>query len=194
MNMARLIGSALLVTISLALLIWLLVSARQPSSPATPPADLPASGSSDIAVPGTAVAAGSPGDQATAGGTQSKVPGFAVDLPDLRQLRPGDPFSLVIPQEQVEYYGSVESVDLTEAGSTRIIGLFSVEGNPYRFVFTIGRTYTFGTLHTPAGRYQLQSKDGLGFIVATTVINKSRDFSKPDYVIPQQTPHRGNGS
>lgn len=115
-----------------------------------------------------------------------------IELPELGNLIPGDNFVVPIPQEDVKYVGVVESVSLTEAGNTTIIAAFPFSGTDYRVVFTLGKVYTFGTLHTPKGRYQLQGKDGVAEIVSTTDINRGRFFFGPDFVVPEPPNPRKN--
>ena len=113
-----------------------------------------------------------------------------VTIPDLSAVEAGSEIDILIPQEGIRYAGTVEKLQISRSGSRSVIGMFDVDGTGYRFVFTVGNQYTFGTLHTPAGRYQLESIDGSGRIVSVNEINATRDFSKPDYVLP--TTNRDN--
>lgn len=106
-----------------------------------------------------------------------------VNLPDFSKMSAGNPMDFHIPHEDKVYHGIIESSDLNDSGSRSIIGRFDVDGKGYRFVFTIGQQITFGTLHTPLGRYQLEARNGNGVLVSTAEINRNRDFSKPDFII-----------
>jgi hypothetical protein len=61
------------------------------------------------------------------------------------------------------------------------------KGFEYRFVFTVGRLQTFGTLHTSKGRYQLEARDGIARLVSAREINRDLDFSKPDYIVTKKS-------
>ncbi len=113
------------------------------------------------------------------------VKGMAVTIADMRDLSIGDSISFFVPQEDVAYAGAVDEVIVSEAGNKSIVGMFYVDGADYRFVFTLGQQYTFGTLHTPKGRYQLESIGGQGRLVSTSEINADRDFTIPDYYVPE---------
>lgn len=118
----------------------------------------------------------------------TKVQGVSkleASMPDLSKVHAGDPMEFFIPHEEKVYHGIIESSDLNDSGSQSIIGRFDVDGKGYRFVFTIGQQITFGTIHTPLGRYQLESRNGNAILVSTAEISRNRDFSKPDYIIPE---------
>lgn len=118
--------------------------------------------------------------------TESKaVRKFTVSVPDFSQMAANDPVEFFIPHENQTYRGTIDSKNTNESGSRGIIGHFDVEGKAYRFVFTVGQQFTFGTLHTPLGRYQLEGKNGTGVLVSTTEVNRIRDSRKPDYIVPE---------
>lgn len=115
----------------------------------------------------------------------SEQKGEPVTIGDFASLAVGDNLEIFVPQESESYSGNIEDVKISAAGNKSLIGMFDVSGQQYRFVFTIGQQFTFGTLHTPKGRYQLQSQGGEGRLVSVNEINANRDFSVPDYVMPQ---------
>ncbi len=116
---------------------------------------------------------------------EAGAPGEKIALINLTVLEADDPVSLFIPQEGVTYNGVVEETAVADSGSRSLIGMFDVEGVGYRFVFTVGEKFTFGTLHTPAGRYQLQSEAGIGRLIASTNLPKQHSSVVPDYVMPK---------
>ena len=117
---------------------------------------------------------------------QAGQKGRAITLADLAGLGVRDQIAIYIPQEDSEYQGTVSDVNVTAAGNQVIVGHLVDQGREYRFVFTVGAKQTFGTLHTPAGRYQLETREGVGRIISTATINQGLDFSQPDYVIPER--------
>ena len=111
--------------------------------------------------------------------------GSEVIIESLVGKQVGDIVLVPVPQESVVYEGTVEEVDHGPSGATHLVGSFALEGATYRFVFTVGQSATFGTLGTPHDRYQYQAMNGQGRMVSVTEINRNRDFTRPDYVIPE---------
>ena len=112
--------------------------------------------------------------------------GLAVSLPDLLDYEVGDEIDLLIPQEELIYRGRISSTEITGAGNRVVSGFFDGDFKRQRFIFTVGTSYTFGTLQTANGRYQLKTSNGIGRIISTAVINEKLDFSLPDFVIPER--------
>lgn len=112
--------------------------------------------------------------------------GIATNIENLNGKKAGDAITVFIPQESLEYVGMIEEVERNPSGSQSLVGKFIAGPETYRFVFTTGKGYTFGTLHTPEGRYQYQALNGEGRLVSGIEINAKRDFSQPDYIIPEQ--------
>ena len=117
--------------------------------------------------------------------------GRPIAVPDFSLLEKGDNIDLVIPHENRRYHGTVEDIVVSKAGNKSLIGKLDVSGTGYRFVLTLGRQYTFGTVHTPEGRYKFESVGGQGRIVSVNEINADRDFNRPDYVMPS---HHGDNT
>lgn len=112
--------------------------------------------------------------------------GRGIVMDDLSRLTVDEQIAIYIPQEDSEYQGYVSDIQTTAAGNQTVIGHLLDQGQEFRFVFTVGAMQTFGTLHTPRGRYQLEVRDGVGRMIAAATINQGLDFSRPDYVIPER--------
>lgn len=119
--------------------------------------------------------------------------GFEITLADLAGHEVGDEIDLLIPQEGRSYRGKITQTNVTEAGNQVMTGFFDPETRSQRFIFTVGRFQTFGTIQTSQGRYQLETRNGSGRIISLATINEKLDFSKPDYVIPQRTDKHEGG-
>ena len=117
---------------------------------------------------------------------QALEKGLEITLVDLSDHEVGDEIDLLIPQEDLSYRGKIVKVDVTAAGNRVLTGFFDTELRRYRFIFTVGKSQTFGTIQTAEGRYQLETRNGAGRIISETAINENLDFSKPDYVIPER--------
>jgi len=113
--------------------------------------------------------------------------GLEIILTDLSAHEVGDEIDVFIPQENRSYRGEIAKVNVTMAGNRVLKGFFESEMQTHRFIFTVGGSHTFGTLHTTQGRYQLEASNGVGRIISAAEINKNLDFSKPDYVIPKRS-------
>ena len=123
-------------------------------------------------------------ESSSALGSDSK--GFEITLFDLSMYEVGDEIALLIPQEDRVYQGSVTDAQTTVAGNRVITGFFDGSLKRQRFIFTVGSSQTFGTLQTSKGRYQLETRNGVGRIISIVEINEGLDFSKPDFRIPQR--------
>jgi len=109
-----------------------------------------------------------------------------ISMMDLADMRIGEPFSLYIPQEERILAGTVERTRVSKAGNQVLQGRIRDGDRSYSFVVTVGRHQTFGSIQTSRDRYQFELKDGEGELIAQSTLNKMRDFSEPDYVIPQR--------
>lgn len=109
-----------------------------------------------------------------------------LSMMDLAGINVGETFSLYIPQEERILAGSVERTKVSKAGNEVLEGTILDGGRSYSFVVTVGRHQTFGSIQTSRDRYQFELTDGEGELIAQSTINKSRDFSKPDFVIPRR--------
>ena len=123
-------------------------------------------------------------ESSSALGSDSK--GVEITLVDLSMHEVGDEIALLIPQEDRVYQGSVTDAQTTVAGNRVITGFFDGSLKRQRFIFTVGSSQTFGTLQTSEGRYQLETRNGVGRIISVVEINEGLDFSKPDFRIPQR--------
>ena len=116
----------------------------------------------------------------------SDAKGVEIALFDLSMHEVGDEIALLIPQENRVYQGSITDAQTTAAGNRVITGFFDGSMKRQRFIFTVGSYQTFGTLQTSEGRYQLETRNGVGRIISVVEINEGLDFSKPDFRIPQR--------
>ena len=107
--------------------------------------------------------------------------GLDIELADLSGFNIGDELELFIPQENRSHRGRVNDMEITASGNRVLKGVFD---SGHRFIFTVGRLQTFGTIRTESGQYQLETRDGSGRIISLAAINEKLDFTKPDYVIP----------
>lgn len=131
-----------------------------------------------------------PGSSQADKGSEKEVAdaGLEVGVADLSSIREGDSISISIPEESRSLQGKVLTIERSKAGNRIIKGRLEDPLRPettYPFVFTVGQTFTFGTIHTSLNRYQMQVQDGVGRMIAATSLLKEIDYSQPDYVLPQ---------
>ena len=91
---------------------------------------------------------------------QALEKGHEISLADLGDYEVGDEIDLLIPQEGRNYRGKIVRVDVTATGNRVLTGFFDAELRRHRFIFTAGKSQTFGTIQTAEGRYQLETRNG----------------------------------
>ena len=98
--------------------------------------------------------------------------------------RTGDQISIPIPQLGEVYRPVIEEVD-EGLGARALSGrVIDNDGGAWRYVITVGATNLFAYISTPAGSFELASQDGYGWLVPSASMVAGQDFSKPDYVLP----------
>ena len=116
------------------------------------------------------------------------APLIAIEIPKgaVSKLKVGDKISL-------PYMGAGEYEAIVTSKTTHKNGSISVSGNlidsgeqQYLVVLTEGKNMTFGTVTTPNGSFEIESKNGQGFVYSTdTIDQKWIDYSKSDTLEPK---------
>ena len=113
---------------------------------------------------------------------------LAGDLAEARALGVGDPVSLLVPQIGAAEQALVEEVEgppeaRTLSGFAKLGG-----GRGRRWVVTVGQESLFAWLDTPKGVFELAVRGGgrEGWMVPMASKLAGMDFSKPDYILPDQ--------
>lgn len=195
----RYAAALVLFALSTGLFVWFLKDTpSQPALPSTQTGEGNITGPPDVSRPASQV--GKPADarepdysgplllEAATGTPVPGQRGEPIKLAGIDRLQPGESFAYYIPQEDRRYGARVAEVSVSASGNRIVAGFSRQEGVDYRFLFTVGRQQTFGTIYTPAGRYQLETRSGLGTIISGQTISEGLDFSQPDYVIPDPRP------
>ena len=69
------------------------------------------------------------------------------------------------------------------------IGLLrEADGRGYRFIITAGARNTFAHVGTSRGTFELVASDELGWLMPTANMDQHVDYSKPDYIIREESP------
>jgi hypothetical protein len=116
-------------------------------------------------------------------------PLIAIAMPKgvVSQLNIGDKISLPY-MGSGEYEATITSKTTHKNGSVSITGNLDDLGNDYSIVLTEGKNMSFGTINTPDGTFEIESKNGEGYVYSTNSIdNKWIDYSKSDTLEPH--PH-----
>ncbi len=109
-----------------------------------------------------------------------------VTLMDLSGAGVGESFSLYIPQEDRILQGTVQRLSFSKAGNRVLQGRIRDGDQAHSFVITVGQYQTFGSIQTSRDRYQFELTDGEGTLIAQSTLNEKRDYSQPDFVIPER--------
>ena len=116
-------------------------------------------------------------------------PLIAIAIPKgaVSQLNIGDKISLPY-MGSGEYEATITSKTTHKNGSVSVMGKLDDLGNDYSIIFTEGKNMSFGTINTPNGTFEIESKNGEGYVYSTNSIdNKWIDYSKSDTLEPH--PH-----
>jgi hypothetical protein len=75
-------------------------------------------------------------------------------------------------------------------GSVTVSGNLVDADKQYSVVLTEGKNMTFGTITTPNGSYEIEAKDGQGYVYSTSDIDKEWiDYDKSDTLTPHEHDH-----
>ena len=116
-------------------------------------------------------------------------PLIAIDLQKgaISKLEVGDKISLPY-MGAGEYEATITTKKTHKNGSVTVTGNLIDSGNEYSIVLTEGKNMSFGSVTTPDGTFEIETKDGKGYVYSTTSIdNKWIDYSKSDTLEPH--PH-----
>jgi len=113
-------------------------------------------------------------------------PLFAIRIDNnvLSKLNIGD--TLVLPFMGLdEYEATIEDKVIHPNGSVSVSGNL-VDSDQYSIVFTQGETSLYGTVVTPTGSFEIETKNGYGYIYNTANIDSRWiDYQKSDTLNPR---------
>jgi len=73
------------------------------------------------------------------------------------------------------------------SGTVTVTGHLLDDGGDYSVVLTEGKNMSFGTITTPNGAFEIEARDGKGYIYSAEAINSAMiDYSKDDTLIPNR--------
>ena len=99
----------------------------------------------------------------------------------------GDTLTIPLPQLGATYRPRIEEIDEGPGYSRAAVGkIAGSDGTARRFVVTVGPTSVFALIDTPQGPYELVAGEDLGWLLPTASMMAGVDFSKPDYILPEQ--------
>jgi len=113
-------------------------------------------------------------------------PVTAINLPQhvIANLKIGDTVSLP-NMGNGEFNAKITSKKRHKSGSVTVTGNLVDYGDDYSVVLTEGKKMSFGTVTTPNGSYEIEARDGQGYVYSTEAIDSARiDDSKEDFLIP----------
>ena len=101
----------------------------------------------------------------------------------------GDRIVLEVPQIGKTFDGVVERRNRDSFGNLTYIGLLrEADGRSYRFIITAGARSTFAHIATSRGTFELVAFGELGWLMPTANMDQHVDYSKPDYIIREESP------
>jgi len=113
-------------------------------------------------------------------------PVTAINLPQhvIANLKIGDTVSLPNMGDG-EFNAKITSKKRHKSGSVTVTGNLVDYGDDYSVVLTEGKNMSFGTVTTPNGSYEIEARNGQGYVYSTEAIDSARiDDSKEDFLIP----------
>lgn len=181
--------------VTLCLLLWrqpperaALVPESAPVDDATTPAEAPLK----FASAGPIIASSGSGEEVPVAQRSPALPPAAADLPSARDFAfdgaalaeavPGDRIALAFPQLGGRYHFTVETVTVSASGARRLVGAVRWDGRSWPGLFTVADGWSFGTLATPEGRWELTVRGGTARVVAAAELER-RGFEQ-DWRVP----------
>jgi len=116
------------------------------------------------------------------------TPMVAIEMPknSIKKLNIGDTVSLP-NMGNGQFDAKITSKTTHKNGSVSVTGNLVDSGTQYSVVLTEGKNMTFGTVTTPNGSFEIEAKNGQGYVYATSDIDKGWiDYGKEDVLVPTE--------
>ena len=99
----------------------------------------------------------------------------------------GDPLTIDLPPLGKRFESTIERIDQDPARYSRSIRALVVDDNGHdrRLVMTVGPTRVYAYVDTAVGPFELVGDTRLGWLLPSSSMMASWDFSKPDYILPE---------
>jgi len=113
-------------------------------------------------------------------------PVIAIELPknSIAKLNVGDTVALPY-MGNGEFEAKITKKSKHKNGSVTVSGNLIDTGNQYSVVLTEGKNMSFGTITTPNGSFEIETKNGQGYVYSTDAIDKAWiDYGKKDTLVP----------
>ena len=117
------------------------------------------------------------------------IPVTAIEMPknSIAKLNIGDTVSLPY-MGTGQFDAKITTKTTHKNGSITVTGNLVDSDSQYSVVLTEGNNMSFGTVTTPHGSYEIEVKNGQGYVYSTDSIdNEWVDDSKKDTLIPMDT-------
>ena len=113
-------------------------------------------------------------------------PLIAIKLPKntIKNLNVGD--TVVLPNMgNGEFEAKITEKKIHKNGSVTVLGNLIDSGNQYAVVLTEGKNMSFGTVNTPNGSFEIETRNGVGYVYSTDDIDRAYiDHDKSDVIVP----------
>ena len=112
----------------------------------------------------------------------------AIKLPknSIKSLKVGD--TVVLPNMgNGEFEAKISEKKTHKNGSVTVSGNLTGSGNQYAVVLTEGKNMSFGTVTTPNSSFEIETRNGVGYVYSTDDIDRAYiDHSKTDVIVPHE--------
>ncbi|MCH9740270.1 MAG: hypothetical protein K0U38_05465 [Epsilonproteobacteria bacterium] len=107
-----------------------------------------------------------------------------LDKEKIQSLQVGEKIRLPLVG-QVEYESIINEKTRHNNGSFSLLGTLTNYEEPYSVILTQGEEYSFATLSTPEGTFEIEAEEDQGYVYAVNDIDNAWiDYSKSDILTP----------
>jgi len=114
------------------------------------------------------------------------TPVASIKIPknSIKNLNIGDTVSLPY-MGNGQFDAKISDKQIHKNGSVTVTGNLVDSDKEYSVVLTEGKSMSFGTITTPNGSFEIETKNGVGYVYSTDDIDKKLiDYSKKDTLVP----------
>ena len=115
-------------------------------------------------------------------------PIIAINLPKntIKNLNVGD--TVLLPNmANGNFEAKITEKKTHKNGSVTVLGNLIGSGNQYAVVLTEGKNMSFGTINTPNGSFEIETRNGVGYVYSTDDIDRAYiDHNKTDVLVPKE--------
>lgn len=108
---------------------------------------------------------------------------ISLNRNQLDNLLEDDEFTVLIPQQNIEYDFKVETINRLASGNVVISGVGVAPTEPGNVLITLSERSTYVTLNVPTGNFSVRGNTELAWLVSRDALRSHIDENVPDYVV-----------